>query len=96
MTEQAEQRVTITNELGMHARPAMTFVELASSYPCDVEVARADAPSDCKDGKSIMHLMMLAATKDTDLIITARGEKADEAAEQLADLIRSQFGEASG
>jgi phosphocarrier protein len=84
--------VTIQNKLGLHARPAMMFVETASRFACDIAVCRAD---DCRrvDGKSIMQMMMLAATHGTDIQITARGDDAAAAIESLVSLVDSMFNE---
>lgn len=83
-------QVTIVNRLGLHARPAMAFVDLASSFACSVTVRRAEQEV---DGKSIMHMMMLAATKGTNLGITCEGNDADKACEALKKLVDSGFDE---
>ena len=49
---------TVTNKLGIHARPAAQFVKTASNFSCDIQVEKDDEQA---DGKSIMGLMMLAA-----------------------------------
>jgi phosphotransferase system HPr (HPr) family protein len=85
-------RVTITNKLGLHARPAMVFVELAGKFKSDVTVRRCDA-SDPVDGKSIMQMMMLAATQGTEIELSANGEDAEEALSELVALVESKFGE---
>jgi phosphocarrier protein HPr len=83
-------QVTIVNRLGLHARPAMTFVDLASSFKSDVTVRRGDQEV---DGKSIMHMMMLAATKGTVLEVTANGADAEAACAALKKLVDSGFDE---
>jgi len=86
--------VVIKNRLGMHARPAMSFVDLASSFACDVFVHRADAgESERVDGKSIMQMMMLAATCGTELVITTEGPGAEVACRQLKELVERGFDE---
>lgn len=85
-----EQDVTIVNKFGLHARPAMRFVELANTYASSIEVAKASL---VVDAKSIMSVMRLAATKDTTLTIRADGEDAAEAVEALAELVAGGFGE---
>jgi phosphocarrier protein len=84
--------VVITNKLGLHARPAMMFVEAASRFASEIIVSRCDHREPV-DGKSIMQMMMLAATQGTELEITARGSDADAAVAALAALIRSRFDE---
>lgn len=83
-------QVTIVNRLGLHARPAMSFVDLASSFSCGVTVRRGDQEV---DGKSIMHMMMLAATKGTALEVCCDGDDADKACEALKKLVESGFDE---
>lgn len=86
--------VSITNPLGLHARPAMVFVEAATEFESEITVRRADAGEDeAVDGKSIMHMMMLAATKGTELVICAEGSDAEQATQSLSELVSSGFGE---
>ncbi len=92
MSKTVSAKVTITNQLGLHARPAMTFVELASTFDTDITVSRTDQ-NEVVDGKSIMQLMMLAATKGTELEITATGPEAANAIEELAELVKSRVRE---
>lgn len=87
---QVEGEVTIVNKYGLHARPAMQFVELANKYACGIEVTKASLTV---DAKSIMSVMRLAATKGTKLKIIADGNDATEAVEALTELIDSGFGE---
>ncbi|QDU32901.1 Phosphocarrier protein NPr [Poriferisphaera corsica] len=86
----AKTTVTITNSLGMHARPAMAFVDTATGYNSSIKVVKDGQEV---DGKSIMHLMMLAATKGTQLDIIADGDDADAAVAGLKDLVDRKFDE---
>lgn len=88
----ASRKVIIKNKLGLHARPAMMFVETASKYQAEVSVCRTDQ-SEPVDGRSIMQMMMLAATEGTQLEISATGEDAETAVEALVDLVKSNFQE---
>jgi phosphocarrier protein len=87
----ATKTVKIQNRLGMHARPAMLFAEIAGKFAATITVARQD--SEPVDAKSIMQLMMLAATKGTELTIDAQGDDADSAISELVDLVSSGFNE---
>lgn len=89
-TPTATARVTITNKLGLHARPAMSFVELAGEHQSEVKVKKEDQ---IVDGKSIMQMMLLAATQGTILEIIAEGEDADQAVKALCELINRGFDE---
>lgn len=90
----ADQRcvatVVIDNKLGMHARPAMAFVDIANAYQAKVTVRKQ---SQAVDGKSIMQMMMLAATRGTKLEIEAVGPDADRALADLAALVKRKFDE---
>ncbi len=83
--------ITIINKLGMHARAAARFVQLASSYDCEINVSLNGKKV---SGKSIMGIMMLAAAKGTTVEITCAGGDEAEAMTQLEDLILGKFGEA--
>ncbi|GAB4521925.1 MAG: HPr family phosphocarrier protein [Phycisphaerales bacterium] len=93
MPDDAHARATIVNRLGLHARPAMALVDLASSFPCRVTVNREDSPAECVDAKSIMQVMMLAATQGVVLEFKAEGEGARDAVEALAKLVGTGFDE---
>ena len=92
MSQSSSATVTIINKLGLHARPAMVFVEAAGGFESEVAVRRCDG-NDSIDGKSIMQMMMLAATQGTRIEITANGEDADQAVKQLTELVKSGFSE---
>jgi len=87
----ATTTVTVSNKLGMHARPAMLLAEVAGRFSSSITVSH-DA-HDPVDAKSIMQLMLLAATKGTNLHITADGDDANEAVQELESLINAGFNE---
>ena len=68
----------------------MSFVDAASAFNCDIRVRKGEQ---IVDGKSIMQLMMLAATQGTELEIIAEGDDADAAVDALRALIDSKFDE---
>lgn len=82
--------VEITNKLGLHARPAMSFVETASTFQSDVWVK---GNNQRVDGKSIMQMMMLAAARGTRLEILAKGPDARDAISTLVELVKRGFDE---
>jgi phosphocarrier protein len=82
--------VTIINKLGLHARAAARFVTLASSFTSDIKVARNGQEV---NGKSIMGVMMLAASKGTEITLIANGSDEKDAIDGLIELIRQRFGE---
>ena len=85
-------KVKILNKLGLHARPAMTFAEKASEFSSDIVVRRTDS-TDTVDGKSIMQILMLAATCGTELEIQADGDDAKASLAALKALVKSRFEE---
>lgn len=85
-----DRQVIIQNKLGLHARPAMQFVDVANQFQSGIKVWKGDQ---CVDGKSIMQMMMLAATAGTGLKIVAEGEDAPAALDALEKLIGARFGE---
>jgi phosphocarrier protein len=85
-----ERTVTIINKLGLHARAAARFVTTAASFSCEVDITRDGQKV---NGKSIMGVMMLAASRGTELIITTNGTDEIDAADSLVNLIKERFGE---
>ncbi len=82
--------VTISNRLGLHARPAMMLAECATGFTSKITIRRVDGGDDV-DGKSIMQLLMLAGTCGTKLKITAEGADASDALDTLGTLVASGF-----
>jgi len=85
-----ETEVVVANRLGMHARAAAKFVHLASRFAARVTVSKDGVRV---DGKSILGLLTLAASKGSKLHITAQGDDEADATQSLVDLVRSRFGE---
>ncbi|AEI14652.1 Phosphotransferase system, phosphocarrier protein HPr [Flexistipes sinusarabici DSM 4947] len=83
--------IEIVNELGMHARAAANFVKVANKYSSEVTVEKDGVSA---NGKSIMGVMMLAASKGSKIKVTTEGEDAKESLEALEKLIKDKFGEA--
>ena len=90
MDEIATTKLTIINELGLHARAATLLVQTASKFESDLYVNKDGRQI---NGKSIMGVMMLAAPSGSNLTIRAEGEDAQTAVEQLVALVNNRFGE---
>lgn len=84
------QQVTIVNRLGLHARAAAKFVQTAAAFKCEVSIIKA---GNKVNGKSIMGLMMLAASQGTTLELRTDGENEEGAMQALVALIADRFGE---
>jgi len=82
--------ITIVNKLGLHARAAVKLVELATTFNSEIALVR-DGKS--VNGKSIMGVMMLAASKGTVVELIVDGSDELLALEKIKDLVRQRFGE---
>jgi len=82
--------ITIINKLGLHARAAAKFVAVASKYLSEIQVKK---DNQSVNGKSIMGVMMLAASKGTELELVIDGEDEVEMNEAIVSLINNRFGE---
>jgi phosphocarrier protein len=85
------REITIVNKLGLHARAAAKLVTAASGFAADIKLRRGDREV---NGKSIMGVMMLAASQGTQIELSADGADADTALDALEQLIADRFGEA--
>jgi phosphocarrier protein HPr len=90
--DQIVVEVEIVNPQGLHARPVMKFVDLAMTYQASIRVDRGP-DTEQVDGKSPMHMMLLAAPKGSRLRILAQGDDAPQAVERLTALVHDGFGE---
>jgi phosphocarrier protein HPr len=88
--EECQIQVTVVNTHGLHARPAMQFVDTANKFISEIIVANGETEM---DAKSIMSVMQLAATRGTVLRMKARGQDAEQALAALAELVNKGFGE---
>ncbi|OQW91448.1 MAG: phosphocarrier protein HPr [Beggiatoa sp. IS2] len=85
-----KKTLTIVNKLGLHARAAAKLVQLASSFESEIQVKRQKREV---NGKSIMGVMLLAASKGTEIELTVCGTDETVALEKLVELIQNRFGE---
>ncbi|MFV2004872.1 MAG: HPr family phosphocarrier protein [Gammaproteobacteria bacterium] len=84
------RNIEIINKLGMHARAAAQFVQLASSFASHIEIEKDKRRV---NGKSIMGVMMLAASKGSEVTLYAEGEDEEESINSLEELITNRFNE---
>jgi len=83
-------RLKILNEKGLHARAAAKFVEVVDTFDVRLVVKKDNLEA---SGDSIMGLLMLAASKGTEIELVASGLEAAETLSALSDLIKNLFGE---
>lgn len=85
-----EKQMTISNRLGLHARAAAKFVQLAGRFRAHITLSK---DGQMVDGKSILGILTLAAAQGTHLALRAEGDDEAEAVAALTDLIDGKFGE---
>ena len=86
----SEINLTITHEVGLHARPAALFVQTATAFLSDIEITYQDKTV---NAKSILGVLTLGVHKDSEIILKAEGPDADEALKALEKLVFDNFGE---
>ena len=80
----------VVNILGLHARAASRLVQLASRFPCEIEIMNG---AQAANAKSVMGVLLLCGAKGTWLRIVASGEQAERAVAEIGVLIADRFGE---
>ncbi|MDY0231344.1 MAG: HPr family phosphocarrier protein [Candidatus Saccharicenans sp.] len=85
-----EKKITIKNRLGLHARAAAKFVNLANRYCSSVKIIK---DGNEVDGKSILGILTLAASKGTQIRLVVSGRDENQAMEALYELVNDKFGE---
>ena len=81
-----EEELTINNIQGLHARPAAIFVQIANKYDSSIKLAKDD---DIVDGKSIIAVLSLGASRGTQLKIILEGDDAQQALAELKDFLEN-------
>ena len=85
-----ESEIEIINKLGLHARAAAKLVKVAGSYSSSIEIEKEDQRV---NAKSIMSVMMLAASRGNTIKLYVSGEDQDDALNAVTELINDKFGE---
>jgi phosphocarrier protein len=89
-----QRTIVVENKLGLHARAAAKLVHLTSRFSSDIHVSR-DGYQQAIDCKSILGVLMLAASKGTRLILSINGKDEMEASDAIGRLFAAKFGEKS-
>ena len=92
MSEVREGTATLTNAVGLHARPAVKLMQLAKSLPSAVEM-QVDGRPDWIDAKSVVKVMKLKASKGETLRFRVTGPGAEADLAQLVGLVAREFDE---
>jgi phosphocarrier protein HPr len=85
-----KKEITVSNHLGIHARPASMIVQCASQYASEIWLEKDGMKA---NAKSIMSVMMLAAACDSTLLICAKGQDEEAALAAIVELFNNKFNE---
>ena len=86
--------VTVGNRMGLHARPASRIAMMLADFPgVEVTLAKEEDPKNFADCRSVLSLIILAATRGTRLVLRGEGENAAEAVRQIGDFFSRNFDE---
>ncbi len=85
-----QKDIVISNKLGLHARAAVKFVNLANRFKSTVKVVKEATEI---DGKSILGILTLAATQGSQITLRISGKDEEEAMKALTALVKDKFGE---
>ena len=85
-----ETNVTITNRVGLHARPARLLVQTAAQFQSQIQVRRGEKTA---NAKSIVGVLKLGAVMGDNLLLRAEGEDAEKALDALMNLALRKFDE---
>ncbi|MBF8281120.1 MAG: phosphotransferase system HPr (HPr) family protein [Anaerolineales bacterium] len=85
-----EVKLTIRNKVGLHARPAVLFVQAAQGFQSDVRVIKDGKEGNAKSFKSVL---ALAVNQNDEVVVRAEGADADAALAALIKLVEDNFGE---
>lgn len=86
------RKVRVKNALGLHARPATVIVKLLQGTSSDVFFTYR---KETVNARSIMSILMLAASKNSSITVVVDGEDASETMQKIIDAFENQFGEAA-
>ncbi len=87
-----ERQVKVRGEVGLHARPAATFVRTAQRFSSRITVTNLTRQGEPVDAKSLLQLLKIAVAKDHEIRIVAEGEDEQQAVDTLADLVETTSG----
>jgi len=85
--------IKVINQVGLHARPAASFVKKAQSFASQILIENVSKRSEKVNAKSFVKILSIAVDHDNDIRITADGDDADQAIQGLKELVEANFGE---
>ena len=90
-----EASVVVHNKVGLHARPAALFVQLANKFKSEILIAKT-ADGKEVNAKSILSILTMGIYQGTEIRIRANGEDEEDAVNALYELIETNFGQPDG
>ena len=84
------ENILVTNKTGIHARPAVVFVQAVAKFKSNITVKKNDTTV---SAKSIINILALGIVKGDELIISAEGDDEELAVTELVKLVKTKFGE---
>ena len=90
-----ESTVVVHNKVGLHARPAAMFVQLANKFKSSILIAKTGNDREV-NAKSILSILTMAICQGTEIRIRANGEDEEDAVNALCELIETNFGQPDG
>lgn len=85
--------INVMHSVGLHARPASQFVQLAMKFPCEIMLSNLTSGSEPVNAKSILGVLSLGVNQGNKIRIDANGESSEDAIESLTSLVNDNFGE---
>ena len=85
-----EVKLVIRNKVGLHARPAVLFVQAAQSFQAEIAVGKAGAEGNAKSFRSVL---ALGVNQNDEVVVRAEGADAEQALAALSQLVEDNFGE---
>ena len=82
----AERKVVVSNETGLHARPAASLIQFVKNYPGEVKIIKDGKEA---NAKSIFNVMSLGIAKGTEITLIAEGEDEEKFVDELVDFIEN-------
>ncbi|HEQ60816.1 MAG TPA: HPr family phosphocarrier protein [Firmicutes bacterium] len=83
------RKMRVENEMGLHARPAALLVQAVEGLNCDISLEK---DGEKVNGKSIMGIMILAAERGSEIIVSARGPDAERAMQEIGRVVSGNYG----
>ena len=87
-------KIKVTNQVGLHARPASKFVQTANMFASEITVQNVTVGGDLVDAKSILMVLTLGVLQNHEILIQAQGSDAETAVHDLTNLVQNNFAEA--